>query len=182
MPNTSIETRLARLERQNQSLRRALLGMAALGCLSAVLVGRPAISQQPPSRVTVGENGIVIRSAAGTKVSEWAVDENGDVKLVFYGRAENERVGIEVNDGEAWLSMNDETGRTRMLIRTGAAGASDIRFNSDKSPVASLSVDETGEAFLGVTDDNNRGLVARAGKGGGTLRLDRPDGSTWVPR
>jgi hypothetical protein len=140
--------RVARLERQNRTLRSTVvaLALAALGVVGWQAVA-PANSQNR-QQVVVGQNSITLLRADGSKAADWVIHDVGDAMLAFYdnegkeisyfgGNGHKPAFVMRNKKDEAALSMGVDQHGMGGLILGGAnnrvAAALDVSAEGDPS-------------------------------------------------
>ena len=160
-PTEAIPERLARLEHENQRLRRfgwvvLVAAVVVLGVTSAV-VALFGTRRLPPPGAVVQARSFVLQDAKGMVRGTWAVTEEGVVQLALADKSGQPRVRMSVlDDGSPGLALVDGKGRPRAALGLLADGSINLVFADEEG---------RGRAVLGLTEGGASSLVLADGRG-----------------
>jgi len=109
----SVEIRLARLERDNRRLRRALATLAVLAIAPLLLAYVPA-----NDKIEAGE--LAVRDKSGAVRARIWVDEKGKARLLLRDQDGKSQAMLASGDG-ASLTLGDKEGKSTVVMSAGSA-------------------------------------------------------------
>ena len=152
MDVSSIESRLARLERQNRLLKRAGAVVAvAVACV--LLTGQGAGGGGQP----VKASGFLLVDAKGKTAGMWGFGADGSPTFQLFDSTGKPRVGISViGDKVPSLAFTDTGGNLRAITKVVEDGSPTLQLYDEKIPRIGLSVLRNGEPTMVLLDKNGK--------------------------
>jgi hypothetical protein len=145
--------RLARVERQNETLRRMAM-LVGLGAITALAISLLALSSSgffSGSDGILVARGIVLRDANGVQRGTWQVADDGSTVLQLHDRNSVPRMKLSLLDtGAPGVALTDPRGRTRIVLGLLPAEGGTLAFADD---------DGNTRLVLGMAPDDATTLV-----------------------
>ena len=131
MSAADLETRLARLERSNKTLRRLL---AAFAIVAAV----PLLAAYVPANDKLEASEFVVRDKSGAIRARLFVDEQGRARLLLRDRDGHSTAMLASGEG-ASLSLGDKNDKANVVISAAGSAKGVVMLESEGKPKAVLS-------------------------------------------